>query len=82
MGMTCGLGHPFECFLNYIRTLSHLDYRKVPKLEEEAYEAMIEFMKNTAADEYEEKKLQKLDVIKLNEMIDIWYRKNKCRCEK
>ena len=74
MGMAVGLNHPFEFFMNYLRTLGHLDYKKVPEMEEKAYDAMLEFMKNCAGNEEEQDFYNTLTVVKLNELIDRWYK--------
>lgn len=74
IGMACGLNHPFEFFMNYLRTLDHFDYKKVPELERKAYEAMLEFMKGCAGCEEEQEFYNNLDVVSLNKYIDGWYR--------
>jgi hypothetical protein len=74
MGMACGLEHPFEFFSNYIRNLHIYDYKKIPELQDKAYEAMLEFMKGCAGCEEEQDFYNALDIIKLNEYIDKWYK--------
>ena len=82
MGMAMGLNHPFEFFTNYIRTLGHMDYKKVPEMEEKAYDAMIAFMQNCAGSEEEQDFYNTLDVIKLNGLIDRWYKHHNKRMTK
>jgi hypothetical protein len=74
MGMAEGLDHPFEFFTAYIKNLCSMDYHKIPELEKTAYEAMIEFMKNCGGYEEEQDFYNKLDIIKLNEYIEQWYK--------
>jgi hypothetical protein len=74
MGMAEGLDHPFEFFTAYIRNLCFMDYRKIPEMEKAAYEAMVEFLKGSAGCEEEQDFYNKLDIIKLNEYIESWYK--------
>ena len=82
MGMACGLDHPFEFFMNYLRSLDHVDYKKIPKLEKEAYEAMIEFMKNSGGCPEETDFYNSLTVVTLNDYISKWYRGHTKRLKK
>jgi hypothetical protein len=82
MGMACGLEHPFEFFSNYIRHLGVYDYKKVPELEKKAYEAMLEFMKGCDGCEEEQDFYNSLDIVKLNEHIDKWYKHRRQHLDK
>ena len=82
LGMACGLDHPFEFFTNYIRDLDHYNYRKIPEMEKRAYEAMLEFMKGCGGCPEEEDFYNTLDIIKLNEYIDKWYKGHAKRIKK
>lgn len=73
-GMACGLNHPYEFFVNYIRSfMNFLPYDDIPKAEQDAYDAFIEFMKGTAGHPDEEEWLKTLDADKLNKRINSWY---------
>jgi len=74
MGIAQGLNHPFEFFTAYIRNLCHMSYTKIPELEKQAYEAMIEFMKGSAGCEEEQDFYNTLDIIGLNDLITKWYK--------
>lgn len=73
-GMAEGLDHPFEFFTAYIRNLCHVDYKKIPEMEKQAYEAMIEFLKGSAGCEEEQEFYNKLDTVKFNIHLEDWYR--------
>ena len=46
IGWACGLEHPFEWFVHYLRTMDMwARYKEIPKLEKEAYEAYLAFFK-------------------------------------
>ena len=77
MGMACGLGHPFEFFSNYIRSLCHVPYTKIPELEEKAYDAMLAFMSGCAGCPEEEDFYNKLTATTLNDLMNKWYRRPK-----
>jgi hypothetical protein len=47
-GITCGLEHPYEWFVNYERSLSMLHpWSEVEKLYQEALKTYVEFFKGT-----------------------------------
>ena len=82
MGMACGLDHPFEFFMNYLRSLDHMDYKKIPELEKNAYEAMLEFMKGCGGCPEEDDFYNTLDIVKFNDYISKWYRGHAQRIKK
>ncbi len=47
LGYACGLTHPFECYINYIRSLDNFcKYEDIPKKEQDAIETMLAFFMN------------------------------------
>jgi len=48
MGIICGLWHPYEWIVHYIRSLIHsTPYEKIQAMEQAAYQAFLSFMRGT-----------------------------------
>lgn len=75
LGFACGLSHPFECFVNYIRSLTIGSYKEVREKEQKAYEAFAKFMHGCASAPNDP--LLKITSENLNSYIEKYYNKDK-----
>ena len=48
-GMACGVSHPIECYVNYLGHMTMFPYEDIPRLEKEAEEAMVAFLRKTSS---------------------------------
>jgi hypothetical protein len=74
MGWACGLEHPYECLVNFCRTLDMWTrYEDMPKLEKRAHEAFVAFLRGTKS--CPEDTIDAITVEEMNQQINDWYRK-------
>lgn len=78
LGVSCGLWHPYEWLINYLRALdTWCAYGEIPKRTAEANEAFLVFFKECAAGEGDPLSFWKLD--DMNAAIEKYFEeRNKC----